>query len=66
VKNTLNTPRPLKDHNEIIQAIEYFNATIQQAACNSISSSDTKEHHTSTSITIREKIKGKHNLRKHW
>jgi len=30
----------LKDHNDIIQVIEHFNAIIQQTAWNSIPSSD--------------------------
>jgi len=33
---------------------------------NSTTSSDTKEHHISTSIMIREKLKKKRNLRKQW
>jgi len=31
VRSTLNTQMSLKDHNDIIQAIEHFNATMQQA-----------------------------------
>jgi len=33
----------LKEHNDIIQAIEHFNATIQQATWNSTLFSDTKD-----------------------
>jgi O-succinylbenzoate synthase len=58
-----NTQMSLKDHNDIIQAIEHFNISIEQA-CNS--TSNIKEHHISTSITIREKLKKKHNVRKQW
>jgi hypothetical protein len=48
----------------MIQAIEYFNATIQQAVWNSTPSSDSKEYHILTSTTIREKLKVKRNVRK--
>jgi len=52
----------LKDHNDIIQTIEHFNATMQQATWDSTPFSN-KEHHISTSI--KEKLKEKCNLRKH-
>jgi len=50
---------------KVIQAIKHFNSIIQ-AAWNSTPSCDTKEHHISTFVTIREKLKEKHNLRKQW
>jgi hypothetical protein len=53
----------LKDHKDMIQAIEHFNTIIQQAAW-TIPSRDTMEHHISTSMTIREKLKEKRDLRK--
>jgi hypothetical protein len=64
VKSTLNTQISLKDHNDITQVIEYFNAIIQQAAWNSTLSSDSEEYHISISIKIREKLKRKRNLKK--
>jgi hypothetical protein len=36
VKSTLNIQMSLKDHNDIIQAIKYFNVIIQQAEFNLI------------------------------
>jgi hypothetical protein len=66
VKSTLNTQMSLKDYNDIIQAMQYFNVTIQQIARKSIPSCDIKEHHISTFITIREKLQERCNLRKKW
>lgn len=64
VKTTLNTQIPLKDQYDIIQAVEHFNSSIQQATWNSTPSGDTMEPYFTTSTTIRDKLKEKHKLRK--
>jgi len=45
----------LKDHNDIIRAIEYFNMLSNKQLGTQLS--DTIEDHISTTITIREKLK---------
>jgi len=52
---TLNIQMSLKDHNDIIRAIEYFNMLSNKQLGTQLS--DTIEDHISTTITIREKLK---------
>jgi hypothetical protein len=58
VKSTLNTQMFFKNHSDIIQTIEHFNITIQQAAWNSTPPSHTKTLYF-TIHNDKRKTKGK-------
>lgn len=66
VNNQINLHIPLKTDKQIEQAIEHFNAVVQEAAWNSTPLSTNAQMNKNCSNTIHEKIIEKRRLRKQW
>jgi len=65
-KTTLDNSIPLKTEDDIINAVERFNQTEQQAAWSATPTSSNFEIHIEYSSAIKEKIAEKRKLRKPW